>query len=225
MDITSNARLEMARLNQGLRLYAQLARKTMDEVLDKKGRDLGIQLYRGFRAVRWKGKSIAYREFRRRVKSGQGTRVRTREISEKWKSKIPLTQNVTKRGIRRGRVATDTYPTSPWQRAVAQELLRRQAGQGALAASFLWMRRRSSQARGVVYVRNKTGRPIGYAERGAEHFRIVSLQPGADIIDRRYGIVARAAAAVTADMAPYIARKQQEAMRRALASTGLRTAA
>lgn len=225
MQVTSNARIELARLNQGLRLYAQLARKTMDEVLEKKGRDLGIQLYRGFRGVRWKGKGIAYREFRRRLRAGQGTRVRTREILDKWKARIPLVQNVTKRGIRRGRVATDTYPTSQWQRAVAQELARRQAGQGALAASFLWMRRRSSQARGTYYVRNKTGRPLGYVEKGAEYFRIVSLQPGADVVDQRYGIVARAAATVMSDMAPYIDRKQREAAYRAMQSTGLRTAA
>ena len=63
LTLTADAR-ELDLLNRELGLYARLSGKTIGETLDKKGRDLGIQLYRGFSEAKWGGSGKAARAVR-----------------------------------------------------------------------------------------------------------------------------------------------------------------
>jgi hypothetical protein len=217
---------QFPQLQSALQHYIHLSNLTADEVLEKKGKDLGFRLYKGFRAARWRGSrnindGIAFREMRRRAKMGQGTDVRLRRIDPRWEAKIPRGQRITRRGVRAGRDVRDYYPTSLWQRLVAQELLRRQVGMGVLAASFLWVRRRTSRERGTYYVRNKPGRVLGYVEKGDGMLRIVGLDDALSMVDARYGIVRAAVQEVTADTMQYVEDKISTAFGLAAEEAGL----
>ena len=93
---------------------------------------------------------------------------------------------------------------------VGKEVALRQAGIGMLAASFLWYRKRISQAKKTYYVPNRTGKPLGYVERGDGFLRIVGEAEGLDVVDARYSIVQAALARETADIAEYLTRKELE---------------
>lgn len=204
----SNGHPSLEALNSDLALYMRLSGKTAQEVLEKKGRDLGIQLYRGFTDAKWGGSGaapgIARLELRARTAAGIGTRVRP-ELLMRYRSGRAADRAVRAAG---GRVPGGRR--SLWQRIVGGEVALRQSGRGSLAASFLLFRRRSSQARGVTYQVNRISKRAGYVERGENYLRIVGLTPGLAEVDRRYGITAGAIAAVRADMAPYFLRKLRE---------------
>jgi len=100
--------------------------------------------------------------------------------------------------------------TDLWRRIVGRELSARQAGIGMLGASFLWYRKRSSQSKGTYYMPNRTGKPLGYVDRGDGYLRIVGEAAGLEVVDPRYGIVSQALAIETADMVPYIERRERE---------------
>ena len=104
---------------------------------------------------------------------------------------------------------------SRWQRLMAQEVLRRQAGQGALAASFLWIRRRG-KSQGLQPVQNKAGAVIGATDVRPGLFRIMGKMPGLSVVDRRYSVVTSAISDVRADIDVYIRRKLNEAEQKAM---------
>lgn len=160
----------LALLNEELGFYGRLARKTVEQVVEKKGRDLGIQLYREFTARRYGGnrrEKIAEREMRERAAAGNGTRLRP-EIRLKFEAaKKQLTQEIRSAGqIRRraremgGAGSLDVFRaalkqgisdrkkrTNAWRVAVGMEVGMRQAGRGVLGASFLMFRRQKGDAR------------------------------------------------------------------------------
>lgn len=212
-EITSN----LAAFNRALRQYATLTTKTLDEVLEKKGRALSIALFQGFAAHKWsagrKGAGAvlgamfatatrlprsAYRQGNRLTDSAAGqVPVRKPVAGAPWSGSIPDT---TSNGAAMG----------AWRAAVAQEVLRRRAGVGVLGASFLWYRYRSNNAMGTFIVKNKAGKGLGAVERGDGFIRIIGYTEGLEKIDLDYGIVSAAIARETDDMDVYIQRKMQE---------------
>lgn len=190
-------------LNEMLRHYAEVSKSSEDTILAKKGNDLRIQLYRQFRRARWKGgKSIAHREMVRRRKAGRGTLVRPATIAKAG----PAPAGMNKR-----------------QWLVAQEIKRRQAGIGVLSVGFLLRRWRSwrggrrlaaNRTQAAVSVVTEHSREFGLISSIEQHpgsFRLRGFVPGQDVVSERYGLMAAAMHAVTADMAPYVARKHMEA--------------
>lgn len=87
LSLTADTR-ELDLLNRELALYSQLSGMTIEETLDKKGRDLGIQLYRLYDAHRFgKGqrKGFAAIELSARTAQGRGTVVRP-ELRARYES-------------------------------------------------------------------------------------------------------------------------------------------
>jgi hypothetical protein len=190
--------------------YVQLTRRSLDDMLDKKGRDLGIRLYKGFAERKFGGpgkvkKGLALAELATRTKEGRGTLVRRSLLNEYLAARKELRRSIKKSNLRNIK-----QRVSLWQKYVGKEIAIRQKGIGALAASFLWFRARFSQVRGIYYVRNKTGRPLGYAEKGDGYLRIVGMTDGLEEVDARYGIVSTALTEAAADMLIYIERKERE---------------
>lgn len=183
---------------------------TTEDALEKKGRDLGIRLFRGFRDHKWGGpgkapKGLARAELDARVASGAGIRVRHSLMAEYL--------------AERGKLRAHKDPTMPdgqrwlttakvklWQQFVGKELALRQSGIGVLAASFLWYRSRNPQS-GTYYVKNRVGHPLGGVERGEGFFRIVGFTEGLSEVDARYGVAADAIAEADADMQVYLDRQ------------------
>lgn len=201
---------DLQRLQLSLREYAELSGKTDAEVLAKKGRDLGIQLFRGFRQHKFGGserqrgqQGVAWRELRQRTAAGLGTRVR------------PSLLQSSGRGRSRRRI-------NARQEAVRREVAARQRSRGYLAASFLWFRRRDA-AVGRRLVRNRSGRPLGYGLLApeAKTFQVAAFPPGLVEVDRRHGVVRRAIRHVMADMAVYTARKHAELARNIFRRRGI----
>lgn len=233
---------ELDLLNRELGLYAQLSGKTIEETLDKKGRDLGIQLYRGFSEAKWggpgKAAGIAKAELAARTAAGRGTVVR--EVLRRRYREVRAELNFDVRSYGQARRQAREHGTLDqwtaardkgnaarrkrahlWRRIVGEETALRQSGRGALAASFLLFRRarRFSTSKGRMvdsltrdFVKNRTGKAAGYLERGPGFLRIVGLTPGLAEVDARFSIVERSARAVRADMAPYLRRKLIEGM-------------
>lgn len=224
------ATIETAPLNNLLRkleAYQLVSGKSIEDVLEKKGRDLGIRLYKGFTEVKWGGPGkhpgLARAELAARTAAGRGTRVRPsllvqyrgrrQELNTAVRS---IGQRLSQRnfrgtldqwsGLREQRAAVRKERASLWQMTVGREISARQSGIGALAAAFLWYRSRTSQARGTYYVRNHTGSPIGYVDRGTGFFRIVSDVKATDVIDRRFGISTKAITGAIEDIEVYLAR-------------------
>ena len=219
---------ELGRLNTTLALYVQSTGKTVEEVLAKKGRDLGIKLYQGFRTRRWgrgaiKGRVLARAELSERTIRGQGTRVRASLLREYrgLRARLLATRAVANmRDDQRGVSRTIRGAVSLWQRFVGREIALRSRGIGVLGVSFLWYRRRISRGR-IEFARSKSGRTLGYVETGADYLRVVGLTEGLDQVSARYGIVARAVADVRIDTDNYIARKWPEKFREAARKAGL----
>jgi hypothetical protein len=194
--------------NSALARYiaAHQGRKSVDEIMEKKGRALGVQLFLGFKSRKWGGPGkrpagLARQELDARVANGEGIRVRRSIMQDYLKARSEL------RGKQRGKELTGArieQRTRLWRSFVGRELGARQRGIGVLAAAFLWYRRRSSQARGVYYVKNRTGKfSLGRVERDESTFRIVGDVQGLSEVDARYGIVERAIASETADIQRY----------------------
>lgn len=216
--------------------YVQESSKSPREALEAKGRDLGIRLYRGFSQHKWGGagknrRGIALAELSQRTADKKGTILRPSLMAQYLGKRQILRsesralgnftgpQNArTARGNARAQLRNQRARVSLWQSFVGKEVGRRQAGIGVLAASFLWYRGRSSQARGKYFVKNKTGNSLGFVDRGENTFRIVGLTKGLATIDARYGIVNTALAGAAGDMMVYIRRKQREAFTKAFAS-------
>ena len=218
----------IADYNTMLGRYIALQKLLPDEVLEKKGRALGVALYEGFAAHKFGGpgkkqKRLAEAEFSARVALGKGIKVRA-SLLEAYKAERGKFGSAIRSLGQLGRHANKSAAkslaaesrkmrglrTDLWRRIVGRELSARQAGIGMLAASFLWYRKRSSQSKGTYYMPNRTGKPLGYVDRGDGYLRIVGEAAGLDVVDPRYGIVSRALAVETADMVPYIERRERE---------------
>lgn len=187
------------RLNRNLREYARVRyKKTEDEILNQKGNDLRIQLFRGFWAQKWKikkGQGGAFKLLQKLSRAGKGFLVRQRRIMAEWSGKIPDKD-------KRGRTL------SLWQKLVAQEALRRQAGVGVLGVSFLRKRWRFNK-QGYYLTTNRTkgfGKAVTFLKRQGE-FIITGFTPGLRAVADRYGIIGGAINRVSVDIETYLAKK------------------
>lgn len=216
-----------ASFNSTLARYIQATSKSVEDVLEAKGRDLGIRLYRGFSAHRWgrgSSRNLARAELAARRAKGQGTRVRPALLAIYKSERSAFNSSLRSVGqlLRKARTSGTADQISGkfeersllrklrshlWRNIVGREVDTRQAGIGVLAASFLWFRKRSSQARGTYYQRNRTGQPLGYVHRAAGLFQIVGQTAGLTQVDARYGIVRGALDGAEKDMLVYLDRK------------------
>lgn len=212
--VKSNA----AHFGSALALYIAASKKAPDDVLDKKGRDLGIRLFRGFRGRQFGGPKrnsvIARRELASRTAAGVGTRIRGSLMAEYQTQRAALRSEIENFiGPRNARQELGTIKrrVALWQSFVGREIGIRQKGIGVLAASFLWFRRRSSQAKGIYYVKNRSGRrSLGSVEKVPGRLTIVAEVAAIGDVDERYGIVDRALSESATDMLQYVQRKQVE---------------
>lgn len=215
MFIVTASTAALQRFNTTLQKYIAGSSRTMDEVLEAKGRDLGIRLFKGFRGRQWGGdglkKNLAVAEMAARTASGKGTKVRSR-LLELYRTARAATNSALRsigQQLRNDRFGgtLDQHATLAhrrdkirqararlWRTIVGREIAIRQSSIGALAASFLWFRSRKNSAQGKFYVRNRYNNrpPLGYVEKQPGLLRIVGMTEGLTMIDARYGIVARA---------------------------------
>ena len=218
----------LASFNAQLARYMELSKKLPNQILEKKGRDLGIKLFEGFREHQFGGnpkrKGIAAEELRQRSSQGRGIRVRPslRKRYEQGREHLTYSVRSFGQGARRSLLLSDYREakrdgraarkrrSSLWQKAVGMELAARESGIGVLAASFLWFRKRSNNSMGTFLVPNRTGKPLGYVERTENAMRIVGETPGLGTVDAKYSVVVGAINTATADMVDYITRKERE---------------
>ncbi len=231
---------QLDRLELALAKYADASGKSEGEVLDQKGRDLGIQLFREYQRRQWggagrgKGRSLAFAELKGRTAVGEGTRVRKwlrDEYEQSRKFLLAQGRRLKREGLNRQVETNRIRRIRLWQKIVGREVSLRAKGIGVLGASFLWFRKRWTKNRltgrsQVVFVRNRNGAPLGRVIRGDDFFQIVADHEAADgkhphlDVSDRYGIVDRAVDNVIADMETYRKRKQMEAFRAAFRSLG-----
>ena len=218
----------LASFNAQLARYMELSKKLPNQILEKKGRDLGIKLFEGFREHQFGGnpkrKGIAAEELRQRSSQGRGIRVRPSLRKRYEQGREHLTYSVRSSGqVARSSLLLSDYREAKregraarkrrsdlWQKAVGMELAARESGIGVLAASFLWFRKRSNNSMGTFLVPNRTGKPLGYVERTENAMRIVGETEGLAATDAKYQVVAGAINTATADMVDYITRKERE---------------
>lgn len=222
----------LAQFNARFARYAELNKRMPDELLEKKGRALGIALFKGFREHQFggspKNKGIAAEEFRARVSRGRakgnGILVRDslRERYEQGRDFLTFSMRSAGQSARYATLKADRQEAKRdgraarkrranlWQKAVSMELAARESGIGVLAASFLWFRKRSNNARGTFLVPNRTGKPLGYVERTANAFRIVGETEGLAATDAKHSVIVAAINSEMADLDAYIARKEME---------------
>ena len=218
----------LASFNAQLARYMELSKKLPNQILEKKGRDLGIKLFEGFREHQFGGnpkrKGIAAEELRQRSSQGRGIRVRPslRKRYEQGREYLTYSVRSFGQGARRSLLLSDYREakregraarkrrSALWKKTVGMELAARESGIGVLAASFLWFRKRSNNSMGTFLVPNRTGKPLGYVERTENAMRIVGETEGLAATDAKYQVVAGAINTATADMVDYITRKERE---------------
>lgn len=218
----------LASFNAQLARYMELSKKLPNQILEKKGRDLGIKLFEGFREHQFGGnpkrKGIAAEELRQRSSQGRGIRVRPslRKRYEQGREHLTYSVRSFGQGARRSLLLSDYREakregraarkrrSALWKKAVGMELAARESGIGVLAASFLWFRKRSNNSMGTFLVPNRTGKPLGYVERTENALRIVGETPGLGTVDAKYSVVVGAINTATADMVEYVTRKERE---------------
>ena len=228
--ISVEVKEELDALNATLGAYLQVQSKlTTEEVLAKKGKDLGIKLFQGF----WKLRELGRRGdfdgplFRQAAARGWRTKLRSKELFKEPYFTIAQFGRTAKMRYRKG----EPRPSFGKKRTargllVAQELARRQRGIGLLGLSYLMFRKRDDRndLKGWRLVENKTSRKFGLMSRvtsgideaGNAYFRIENFTPGIATVGEKQGIFAEAFRAARADMAAYLARKQTEALRKTL---------
>jgi len=218
----------LASFNAQLARYMELSKKLPNQILEKKGRDLGIKLFEGFREHQFGGnpkrKGIAAEELRQRSSQGRGIRVRPslRKRYEQGREHLTYSVRSFGQGARRSLLLSDYREakregraarkrrSALWKKAVGMELAARESGIGVLAASFLWYRKRSNNSMGTFLVPNRTGKPLGYVERSENALRIVGETPGLSAVDAKHSVVVGAINTATADMVEYVTRKERE---------------
>jgi len=206
------------------------------EMLQKKGNDLGIRLFRGYAAHKWggpgKNAGLAVAEARARGQAGRGTVLREKLQDIFDQGRADLTRDVRSAGQRkrtaerhgvagiglrqqqleRGKTARENR-AALWSKVLATELSLRQSGIGALAASFLWSRKRNN-SQGTRVVTNRTGKPAGAVTVTADSMEIKATAGGIADVGMRYGIVDTALSESADDMLKYLAERNWEAMPR-----------
>lgn len=188
---------EIFRIQRNLQAYAKVRhKKSVDEILNQKGNDLRIQLFRGFFAQRWKkGRGSASRLLETLLAQGRGILVRLMQLVPKWAGKIPQTD-------KRGR-ALNLY-----QKLVAQEIARRQSGIGVLGVSFLRKRWRFKD--NARFLATNVTRGFGKAvtfEKQDDAFIITGFTPGLARVAAKYGVLTNAFRVVSQDIEKYLERK------------------
>lgn len=210
-------------LNEVLKLYVKARiHRDQAEILQQKGTDLLIQLYRGYRERRWRGgRRIGWKELAQRAKKGKGTKVRLKTLEGNYAAKAP---KKTKRG----------HPLTFWQKLIFQEVSRREKGIGVLAVGFLPRRWRYTK-KGRYLSKNQTNRPkewglenmqsrqmgtLTQVTWGPGFFRVVGSTPGSRVVSFRYGIENRAMDRVGRDMIQYVERTMKDGLKDHLRNAG-----
>lgn len=228
MNVASN----LPQFNSALASYiaAHQGRKGVQEIMQKKGNNLGMRLFKVFSDHKWGGpgkpkKNLARAELDARVSTGKGIKVRSLILKTYQRERASMnyfSRSVGQRlrffkgtlddwsSLRDKREKNKEQRSNLWRKAVQSELSARQRGIGMLAASFLWYRKRSSQARGTYYVKNRSGKyNLGYAVADESSFQIVADAPGSAQVDARYGLVNQAISEEMADIEKYFMDRPQ----------------
>jgi hypothetical protein len=195
MNMMSADVRDILRLQRNLKEYARVrAKVSKDEILNKKGNDLRIRLFRGFWSHRWK-KREAKNLLKNLLGSGKGIHVRLMQLVAPWAGRIPATD-------KKGR------PLNDYQKLVAQEVLRRASGIGILGVSFLRKRWRYRKE-GRYLTENRTrgfGRAVSF-QKTDDEFIITGWTPGLARVAAKFGILGKAIREVSADLETYLSRK------------------
>ena len=221
---------ELDNLNATLALYAQVNSKlTTEEVLAKKGKDVGIKLFQGFWSLRETGSRGDFGGplFKEAAARGWRTKLRSKEIYKEPYLGISQFGRTARMRMRKGELRQVLgKKRSARGLLVAQELARRQRGIGLLGLSYLMFRKRDDRndPKGWRLVENKTSRKFGMMSRvtsgideaGNGFFRIENFTPGIVKVGEKLGIFAAAFRAAQADMAQYLVKKQMESLRKTL---------
>lgn len=205
------------RLNAKLVEYQKVnGRYTIPEVLEKKGTDLRLQVWRLFWDQKYGGKGrkkegIAFAELKRRSKAGLGTRVREKELLSKWGGAPEVANGRKRKG----------YKLSNWQKLVWQETERRQSGVGVLAVGFLSREFRKGfnapqlgWRRAQMETESKSFGTMVRLTMDSNSYTIEGFTPYLAELANRYNIANRAIAEVEKDMDVYLNRKLEEARKR-----------
>lgn len=195
MTLTTADVRDVLRVQRNLQEYARVRSKiSKDEILNKKGNDLRIRLFKGFWSRRWK-KNAARGLLKTLVAAGKGIHVRLLRLVAPWSGRIAATD-------KKGR------PLSGWQQLVAQEVMRRQSGIGVLGVSFLRKRWRYKKE-GAYLTENRTrgfGRAVTFRKTESE-FSITGWTPGLARVAQKFGILGEALRGMSADLEAYLTRK------------------
>ena len=195
-------------LAQKLKQYVAVSGKTAVDVLNQKGNDLRIQLYKEFAKYRWSKRrrsNIAWKEFRARVAAGKGTKI-------KWRTQMAANAPMTDKNGR---------PTSSYQRMIFSELEKRQRGIGFLAITFLlkrWNKKKSRLVRNYTATKSRAYGTLGefileeHPLMNQSQYEIRGFTDGLDMVANRHGILPRATAKVMADIDVYLQRKFNESL-------------
>jgi hypothetical protein len=191
---------ELKRVSRNLEAYAKVRyKRTEDQILNDKGTDLRIQLFRQFFSHRFilkKAKNTALAGvIRSLVAGGRGIRVRLQALRSPFDAKIPSED-------KNGR------PLTMRQKLVAQEVLRRIVGSGVLGVSFLGKRWRFNK-KGAYLVQNKTN-TMGVSatfEKKDGQYIISGFTPGLARVASKYGVLSNALAVVSSDIENYLRKK------------------
>lgn len=224
IEVTIQAKL--AEVNQALNEYVAAARKSPDEVLEKKGRDLAIKVFQGFWAQRLKA-TKAQRKAQAGFRGPAFDEAKARGWRVKIRSGLKLNANYRLARAKTKGGRTKRNGLSDYALLVAQELSMRQRGAGLLGVSFLhrrWRRgTRTSTGRTGRYLSHNVSKKLGLlsavekGQNGDSHFlRITNKTPGVAIVDANKQIIAIALERVRADTRVYLERKAKEAGDRAL---------
>ena len=224
-----NVESNIVEFQRAFKRYTELSSRAPEDLMEKKGRALGVALFQGFDAHKFGGagkkqRGLARAQLAERSADGRGTKVRPSLLAAYKSERAAFGSSIRSLGqLARNEIRSTQYKqlraerrmmrkkrAGLWNRVVGLEADARQAGIGMLAASFLWYRKRQSQAKGTFTVPNRTGKPLGYVDRGEGYLRIVSEVDGIDVVDARYGIVQAALQRETADIAEYLNRKELE---------------
>jgi len=196
---------------------------TLEDALEKKGRDIGIKLWQAFATHKWGGlgkpqKGLARAELDARASSGIGIKLRASLMAEY------LSQRTDLRAATAGKHGAGVIGKKIrlWQKFVGKELAARQRGIGYLSTAYLWFRKRTTDSRGVFLVQNRRGVPIGAVDRGEGFFRIMGDAPGSSVVDSRYAVVSGVLSSATADIEAYLSTRERENFSAAFASMGSR---
>lgn len=192
--------------------YVRETKRSPAETVDRKGKDLSIRLYRGYRQLAPVRGQI-YLEAQRRHATGQGTRVR-KSIREAYAGRGLRKQQ----GIYKQRVAL-----SPGAQAVKRELGARARGSNFNAIRVLfrnWRPKGTAQGTEVATTRYGVGGRAIKMTSGNGNVATVRIVTEKDdsyeAIEQRHHVQANAVNAARVDTELYLANRQQRKEARTL---------